>query len=211
MHYGNSSKTTPSRYYYPEPTLMYILYEEEFLQRQKSYHGKTIYEWNIDSLSECRIFELLHQMIMYSTICKQNDNDGHEIARILVNGFTRILKGWWDNIITETQQIEILSAYKRITEPITRNVQIEQDAGYTLINTILHHFVGASTDGIEDRSRELLPNLRCPSLSHFRWCKDVIMMRVFRHSDANCEHWKAKFIDGLPTLFAERIRIKITG
>ena len=117
-------------------------------------------------------------MIMYSTICKQNENDDHEIARFLVNGFTGILKGWWDNIITDTQHAEILTAFKRITDPLTGIVQFEQDAVYTLINTILHHFVGASLDGLEDRSRELLKNLRCPSLSHFRWYKDVCMMRV---------------------------------
>ena len=34
-------------------------------------------------------------------------------------------------------------------------------------------------------------------------------MRVVRRSDANSDHWKAKFIDGLPTLFAERIRKKM--
>ncbi|XP_028107153.1 uncharacterized protein LOC114306167 [Camellia sinensis] len=188
---------------------MDILYEEDFLQTQKSYHGKTIYEWNIDGLSEYQIFELLHQMIMYSTICKQNENDDHEITRFLLNGFTGILKAWWDNIITNTQQIEILTAFKRITDPLTGTVQSEQDAVYTFINTILHYFVGASPDGLEDRSRELLQNLRCPSLSHFRWYKDVFMMRVVRRSDANSEHWKAKFIDGLPTFFAERIRKKL--
>ncbi|XP_028061487.1 uncharacterized protein LOC114264954 [Camellia sinensis] len=146
---------------------------------------------------------------MYSTICKQNDNDDHEIARFPVNGFRGILRGWWDNIITKTQQTEILTAFKRVTEPITGNVITEQDAVYTLINTILHHFVGASTDGTEDRSRELLQNLGCPSLSYFRWYKDVFMMRVVRRSDTNSDHWKAKFIDGLPTLFVERIRKKL--
>ncbi|XP_028073578.1 uncharacterized protein LOC114275776 [Camellia sinensis] len=118
-------------------------------------------------------------------------------------------EGWWDNIITDIQQTEIVTAFKRITDPLTGTVQSEQDAVYTLINTILHHFVGASPDGLEDRSRELLQNLRCPSLSHFRWYKDVFMMRVVRQSDANSEHWKAKFINGLPTLFAERIRKKL--
>ena len=30
-----------------------------------------------------------------------------------------------------------------------------------------------------------------------------------QRSDANSEHWKAKFIDGLPPLFAERVRQKL--
>ncbi|KAL7163809.1 hypothetical protein ACSBR2_039848 [Camellia fascicularis] len=34
-------------------------------------------------------------------------------------------------------------------------------------------------------------------------------MKVVCRSDANSEHWKAKFIDGLSSLFAERVRTKL--
>ncbi|XP_028066124.1 uncharacterized protein LOC114269059 [Camellia sinensis] len=151
----------------------------------------------------------MHQMIMYSTVCQQHGNTDHQIARFLVNGFTGILKGWWDNILITTQHNEILNSFKIITDPITGRARQGQDVVYTLINTIIHHFIGTTTIGIEDRSRELLQNLRCPSLSHFRWYKDVFLMKIVRRSDVNSDHWKAKFIDGFPTLFAEKVRKKL--
>ncbi|KAL7217003.1 hypothetical protein ACSBR1_028847 [Camellia fascicularis] len=72
----------PSRYYYSRPTPRDILYEEDFLYTQRAYHGKTIHEWNIDGKSEYQIFEIVHQMLMYGTVCKQNDNTDHQVARL---------------------------------------------------------------------------------------------------------------------------------
>ncbi|MCH94958.1 hypothetical protein A2U01_0015930, partial [Trifolium medium] len=51
-----------------------------------------------------------------------------------------------------------------------------------------------------------LQNLRCPSLTHFRWYKDTFLSRVFQVGNSNSTHWKSKFIDGLPHLFAEKVR-----
>lgn len=101
---GRTTLRGSSRYYYHRPTLQDILYEEDFFHAQNSYHGKTIYEWNLDGYSEYQIFELIHQIIMYATIYKQNNNSDHQIVRFIVNGFTGILKGWWD---TSTQQQEV--------------------------------------------------------------------------------------------------------
>ncbi|KAL7184993.1 hypothetical protein ACSBR2_027018 [Camellia fascicularis] len=50
----------PSKYYYSRPTPQDILYEEDFLPTQIFYHGKTIYEWNIDGKSEYQNFETIH-------------------------------------------------------------------------------------------------------------------------------------------------------
>ncbi|XP_028111364.1 uncharacterized protein LOC114309755 [Camellia sinensis] len=173
-----------------------------------SYHGKTIYEWNIDGESEFGIYKKLHQMMMYATVCHQYSNNDQAIAKFIINGFTGVLKGWWDNIMTPIQQTEILTAIKLELDPTT-NQQVQQpDAVYTLIQTIIYHFVGTSTS-TQDRGRELLQNLRCPSLTHFRWYKDVFLLKVTQRPDANSTHWKAKFIDGLPTLFAERVRKKL--
>ncbi|XP_028089917.1 uncharacterized protein LOC114289973 [Camellia sinensis] len=212
VHYGQNTNGMallgPSRYYYPRPTHVDVLYEEDFLQNQRSYYSKTIYEWNIDGLSEYQIYEILQHMLMFATVCKQNENTDHQVACFIVSDFTGILKGWWDNIFEEERKEEILTTTKPITDELTGLVHNEQDAICSLVNTIVLHFVGAIS-GIEDRSRELLQKLRCPSLSHFRWYKDVFMMKVSRRSDANLEHWKAKFIDGLPTLFAERERKKL--
>ncbi|KAG5590569.1 hypothetical protein H5410_041083 [Solanum commersonii] len=44
-----------------------------------------------------------------------------------------------------------------------------------------------------------LPNgLRCRHLGEFRWYKDTYVSRVMELPENGLEHWKAKFIDGLP-------------
>lgn len=144
-------------------------------------------------------------MMMYSTVCKQNDNTDHQICKFLTTGFSGILKGWWDNALTDLQRNEVLTAYKTETNPITKTETQKEDVCYTLVQVILHHFVGPGNI-IFDRGRELLQNLRCPSLTHFRWYKDVFLMKVMQRSSANSEHWKAKFVDVLPNLLAERVR-----
>ncbi|KAL7258071.1 hypothetical protein ACSBR1_004233 [Camellia fascicularis] len=113
---------------------------------------------NIDGKSEYQIFETIHQMLMYNPVCKQNDNTNSQIAWFIINGFTGILKGWWDNILTVSQQNEILNAVKVGTNPITQ-----------LNQSNLLHFVGSGV-GTTNRSREL-QNLRCPSLTQFHWYK----------------------------------------
>ncbi|CAL5439638.1 unnamed protein product [Camellia sinensis] len=144
-------------------------------------------------------------------------NSDHQVARYIVSGFTGVLKGWWDNILTPHQCTEILSS----THPVINTNAVgvsgeaaaqveEEDAVYTLINTMITHFIGHAT-GISDRNRELLMKLRCPSLSHFRWYKDIFLMKVMQRGDGGVDHWKAKFIDGLPTLFVERTFQKRTA
>jgi hypothetical protein len=51
-----------------------------------------------------------------------------------------------------------------------------------------------------------LSNLRCPTLSDFRWYKDVFHSRVMLREDSNQPFWKEKFINGLPHLFAHKIK-----
>ncbi|KAG5619542.1 hypothetical protein H5410_004760 [Solanum commersonii] len=54
--------------------------------------------------------------------------------------------------------------------------------------------------------RSLLNGLRCRHLGVFCWYKDTYLSRVMELPENGLEHWKAKFIDGLPPLFAERVR-----
>lgn len=164
------------RYYYPRPTPQDILYEEDFFHNKKSYNGRTIYEWNIDGMTEYQIFEVIHQIYMYSTVYKQNNNNDHTIAGWITIGFTRMLKGWWDNSLTEEQRTEILTAVK-IEEIPGPQPRPQQDVVYTLTQTIILHFIGPWEDQYE-RGRELLQNLNCPTLTHFRWYRDVFLAKV---------------------------------
>lgn len=67
------------------------MYEEDLFQNQKSYNGKTIYEWNINGKSKYQIMEMIHQMMMYSTVYKQNNNTDHQIDTFITTGFTGTL------------------------------------------------------------------------------------------------------------------------
>uniref|UniRef100_A0A1S4AIX5 CCHC-type domain-containing protein n=1 Tax=Nicotiana tabacum TaxID=4097 RepID=A0A1S4AIX5_TOBAC len=89
-------------------------------------------------------------------------------------------------------------------------VKGREDAVYTLILTIVEHFNGRFTNQHET-IRTLLNGLRCRTLIEFRWYKDTFMSRVMELPKNKYEHWKAKFIDSLPSLFAERVRKALRG
>ncbi|KAG5631737.1 hypothetical protein H5410_003454 [Solanum commersonii] len=84
-------------------------------------------------------------------------------------------------------------------------IQNREDVVYTLILTILEHFSGRFTNQYET-IRSLLNGLRCRYLGEFRWYKDTYLSRVMKLPENGLEFWKAKFIDGLLSLFAERVK-----
>ncbi|GAV91620.1 hypothetical protein CFOL_v3_35012 [Cephalotus follicularis] len=87
-----------------------------------------------------------------------------------------------------------------IGEPILNkhNEPIEHTVA-TLIYNITKYFIGDPL---------YCKNLRCRKLQDFRWCNDTFMTKVLTTEYANQPHWKEKFIIGLPTLFAEKIKNK---
>ncbi|KAG5598672.1 hypothetical protein H5410_030042 [Solanum commersonii] len=84
-------------------------------------------------------------------------------------------------------------------------VKNREDTVYTLVLTILEHFSGRFTNQYET-IRSLLNGLRCRHLGEFRWYKDTYLSRVMKLPKNGVEFWKVKFIDGLPSLFAERVK-----
>ncbi|KAL0010933.1 hypothetical protein SO802_006041, partial [Lithocarpus litseifolius] len=75
------------------------------------------------------------------------------------------------------------------------------DGVNTLIHTILKHFVGTLTN-VSSRVSDYLNNLRCPTMSDYR-----VMLR----KDCKKPYWKEKFIDGLPPLFAHKVKQELIG
>ncbi|KAG5580723.1 hypothetical protein H5410_051350 [Solanum commersonii] len=61
-------------------------------------------------------------------------------------------------------------------------------------------------DGLTDRQLTILVHRMLMHLGEFRWYKDTYLSRVMELPENGLEHWKAKFIDGLPPLFAERVK-----
>ncbi|KAH9658023.1 hypothetical protein KPL70_023328 [Citrus sinensis] len=176
---------------------------------QSRYNASSVYEWNIDGMSEYNILGLLQQMTMAANAYKtQLGTSDKAIADILIAGFTGQLKGWWDHLLTKQQQLEILNAIQ-IDEngaPILDEFNNPiQDAIATLILTISLHFIGDPSH-LRDKNAELLHNLRCRKLSEFQDYKTTFFTRLFLRDDANHITWKEKFLAGLPTLLGEKVR-----
>ena len=109
----NNLETFKTRNYYPRPTFPDMQFEERNQYTQASYTSGTIYEWNIDGMTEYNILTKLQEMTMVSTAYKLNNRlPDHAIAQTIVAGFTGQLKGWWDNYLTFDDRNSILKAYK---------------------------------------------------------------------------------------------------
>ncbi|XP_047256165.1 uncharacterized protein LOC124888925 [Capsicum annuum] len=189
-------------------------------QTNTSYSGDAIYEWNLDGLSERQLFILVHQMLMYSTIAKvtasvenrQRHTDA-TIYKIIVTGLTSQLHGWWDNFLDNGRRNAIFKA-RNSTEGVDNLGRAlptnTEDVVCTLMLTIIEHFGGRFTNQYEN-TRTLLNGLRCRTLGEFRWYKDTFLRRVMDLIESKYTHWKAKFIDGLPPLFTERVKKELRG
>ncbi|KAH9657342.1 hypothetical protein KPL70_023038 [Citrus sinensis] len=179
---------------------------------QSRFNASSVYEWNIDGMSEYNSLGLLQQMTMTANAYKtQSGTSDKAIAEILIAGFTSQLKGWWDHLLTKQQQLDILNAIQ-IDEngaPILDEFNnLIQDTVATLILTISLHFIGDPSH-LRDKNAELLHNLRCRKLSEFQDYKTTFFTRLFLRDDANHITWKEKFLAGLPTLLGEKVRNSI--
>ena len=76
--------------------------------------------------------------------------------------------------------------------------------------TILKHFVGTPSN-ISSRVSYLLNNLRCPTMSDYRWYQDVFTSRAMHRKDCHKLYWKEKFIDGLPPIFTHKVKQESIG
>ena len=96
------------------------------------YNDTFIYEWNIDSFSEHEIINVLHQMTMAAT-AYLTDNDDYNAAQLIIFGFSKTLRNWWDNCLNKDER-EFLQT--------STNDEGEQNAIHRIIYAITKHFVG---------------------------------------------------------------------
>ena len=138
-----------------------------------------------------------------------------EVVSLLEIGFTGTLRAWWDKHLTDDVKSGIVHAVKIYEEgfPIfdedVPNMGTE-DGVNTLLYTIIKHFIGTPSNTTV-RIHDQLSNLRCPKLSDFRSYKDVFMSRVMLRDDSNQSFWKERFINGLPNLFAHKVRTVLSN
>ena len=165
----HNHETPKTRNYYPRPTFPNMQYEERNQYIQASYTSGTIYEWNIDGMTEYNILTKLQEMTMVSTTYKLNNRlSDHVVAQTIVVGFTRQLKGWWDIYLTFNDRNGILKAY-RINEEneVVKDEEGQdiEDAMATLIFSITKHSI-RDLAKIKDKTADLLTNLKCPKLEY---------------------------------------------
>jgi len=210
IHKPKFPPTSLTKNWYPKPTPPIIQFEEMSFQSQFAVSANKLYEWNIDGLAEQQILDKLTHMTMVSSSYMLNHGLSQpEILDLLVSGFTGTLQTWWEKHLTDESKASIRSAVKTNEEGITIfNERIglgDSDAVNTLFYTIIEHFVGTPSH-LTSRVHDQLSNLRCPTLSDFRRYKDVFISRVMLRDDSNQPFWKEKFINGLPHLFAHKIK-----
>ena len=142
---------------------------------------------------EYNILGLLQQMTMAANAYKtQSGTSDRGIAEILIAGFTGQLKDWWDHLLTNQQQLDILNSIQRDQDgaPILDEINSPiQDVVATLILTIFLYFIGDPSH-LRDKNVELLHNLRCRKLSEFQSYKTTFFTRLFLRDDANHITWK---------------------
>ncbi|QHN79036.1 uncharacterized protein DS421_19g666610 [Arachis hypogaea] len=203
--------TKPSAYGYNRVSAPDLALEERELGFV-SFNANNVYEWNIDGKTKYNIMSMLQHMTMVGTAYQAAHKTFEEaIANVIISGFSGQLKGWWDNYLSDNQKYSIFSAIKvnDQNEPIIReDGEPIPDAVNTLIFTVASHFIGDPSLW-KDRSTELLSNLRCKTLSDFRWYKDTFLTRVYTREDSQQPFWKEKFLAGLPKFLEDKVRDKI--
>ncbi|XLU80754.1 hypothetical protein S245_004174, partial [Arachis hypogaea] len=159
--------------------------EERTQLVQNSFLGSDLVEWNIDGLSEQAILDQMCNMTMAATAYKMRNASDKEAAIMITN--------------IQEKELIINSIKQEDQSP---------DATSTLIYTIIKNFVGDPSI-FKDRMQTQLINLRCPTMSNYRWYKDVFMSKVMIRDDAHVSFWKERFVTALPKLFSEKVLQKL--
>ena len=155
-----------------------------------------------------------HMSMIGISYQNNHDLDQPEIVDLLVTGFSDTLCGWWDSYLTEESKDSIKYAVKKndeglpiFYESIGHSIP---DGVNTLIYIILKHFVGTPSN-ISSRVSDYSNNLKCPTMFDYKWYQDVFLSRVMFRKDFHKPYWKEKFIDGLPPIFAHKVKQELMG
>ena len=124
------------------------------------------------------------------------EGDDHNAAQLLLTGFTGTLKFWWENFLTEKERFYVSNSI---------NKDGERDDVLKMVYAITKHFVG-DPNIFAEKNSEILQNLRCRTLSDFKWYDDVFLAKVMTREDARASFWKEKFLYGLPRALNEKVQ-----
>ena len=126
--------------------------------------------WSVtDGSLEHEILNIVHEMMMTSTAYFK-ENEDNSVVQFLIFSFTGVLRGWRDNMLNGNERNYI---------QISANEEEEQNVVHRIIYAITKHFIGDPRI-LQERSYEILQNIRCMALSDFRWYHDVFVSKVIR-------------------------------
>ena len=143
-----------------------------------------------------------------------NHNLDHaKIVDLFTTSFSGTLQGWWEKYLIEESRESIKKADKKDDDGLPifyeRIGQGILDGVNTLIYNIIKHFVGTPYN-ISSRISDYLNNLRCPTMSNYRWYQDLFISRVMLRKYCLKRYWKEKFIASLPLFFTHKVKEELT-
>jgi hypothetical protein len=155
----------------------------------------------------------MNHMSMVANAYVTNHSLSHqEIVNLITTWFSGTLWNWWNRHLIEESRIQIRQAVKKDDDGIHILDHDKQlpDGVNTLIYTITKHFVGTPSN-ITTYISDYLNNLRCPTISNYRWHQDIFLSRVILITDSLKPYWKEKSIYGLPSLFAHKVKYELVN
>ena len=124
------------------------------------------------------------------------DGDDHNVIQLIFARFSGTLKYWWEKCLNDKERFYVQTSV---------NDEGEQDAVLRLMYAITKHFVG-DPRVFEEKNSEILQNLRCRTLSDFKWHHDVFLAKVMTRGDTRPPYWKEKFLYGLTRALTKKVQ-----
>ena len=116
-----------------------------------------------------------------------------DIVDLLDNDFSSTLHKWWDLNPT---------GLPNFAKHIGCGTLDDLD---TPIYTIPKYFIGVPSN-ISPRVSGLLSILRSSTMIGYKWYQDVFVSRDMLQQDCHKPCWKERFIDGMPPIFAHKVK-----
>ncbi|KAG9450458.1 hypothetical protein H6P81_010423 [Aristolochia fimbriata] len=174
----------------------------------KQEQSRVIYEWNIDNPTPKKVQDTIHRMLIYSNVCRSRGMTEPIVVNQIVAGLSGDLYGWWYNYLDEPYRNHILYAVKTDASgaPLLDSEDKPiSDAVMSLLASIVSNFSWDPSRQTET-TKYLLHNIRCRTLTDLNWYITTFRSRVMTLPDAANPYWKQRFIEGLPTQFATKVK-----
>ncbi|XP_050898032.1 uncharacterized protein LOC127104936 [Lathyrus oleraceus] len=105
--------------------------------------------------------------------------------------------------IDDASKKQVLDTIQNMTMAVTTFKLKGNTDKHTKDILVVGFFVGEPLK-LQQRAANQLLNLYCPTMSDYRWYRDMFLSKLCLRSDGAADYWKERFINGLPILFVEK-------